>query len=127
MKEWEVSGRKCKIDLHAWEAREALSGQSRKSLGLPRIVSDIRQKVAQPTQDAQSANVEQSSDDPGTSIDDFPMSMPADFGGHGTLYGMGGQSYEGLGTGNGQAVLDINVNQFHWNVMDWNRMHGGGW
>lgn len=60
-----------KIVLPAWEAREALFSQSEKSLVPPRIVSDIRQKVAQATQDAQIADVEQPSDVLGMSIDDF--------------------------------------------------------
>lgn len=72
-----------KLVVQAWEARELLSSRSEKSLVPPRIVSDIRLQVAQSTQDAQN-DVEQSSDFLGMSIDDFPMSMPMDFDGHGT-------------------------------------------
>ncbi|OCL13975.1 hypothetical protein AOQ84DRAFT_309716 [Glonium stellatum] len=116
-----------KVVLQAWEAREALFSQSEKSLVPPRIVSNIRQKVAQPIQDAQNANVEQPNDVLGMSIDDFSMSMPMDFCGHGMLYGIGGQSYDGSGTGQGQAALDLDVSQLNWNAMDWNPIHGRGW
>lgn len=46
------------------------------------------------------------------------MSMPMDFGGHGMLYGMGGQSYDGTGTGHGQVALNTDVNQLDWTAMD---------
>ena len=116
-----------KFVLQAWEIREALFSQSEKSPVPPRIISAIRQRVAQPTQDAQNANVEQPSDVLGMSIDDFSMSIPMDFGGYDMLYSMGGQSYEGSGTGHGQPTLNIDVNQFDWNPMDWNPMHSRGW
>ena len=112
------------IVLQAWEAREALFSQSGQTLMPPRVVSMMRQTVEQPTQVAQYAKVEQPSDTLGMNMDDFSMSMSMDYGGHGMLYGMGGQSFEGAGTGHGQAALDIDLNQLDWSTMEWNPI---GW
>ena len=116
-----------KVIHQAWETREALFSKSEKSPKPPWIVSDIREKLAQTTQDAQHTYAEPPSDNLGMSIDDFAIPMPMDFGGHGMLYGVGGQGYEGLGLGNGQPSLDTDVNQFQWSAMDWNSMNGRGW
>lgn len=118
--------------LQAWEARQVvLSSQSGISLVPPRVVSEIRNKLAQLTQDEQNANIEQPKDVLGMSVDDFSMSMPMDFDSHAMLYGMGEQGYEGLGTGpysnmHGQFALDIDVNQPDWNPLDWDPIHGRG-
>jgi len=112
--------------LQAWEVREALSEQSKDPLAPPRIVSDIRQKLARLPQDASEANVEQPSEVLALGFDDFSMSMPTDSGGHDMLYGMGWQSYAGLGTGIGQTALDVGVDQFDWYAMDWTQMQGRG-
>lgn len=121
-----------KIVLQAWKAREIVATQSENPLVTPRIVSEIRREVAQMTPDEQNADMKQPSDVLGMSVDDFSMSMPMGFGSHDMLYGMGGQGYEGLGTGayysaDEQVARDIDVNQLDWNPLNWDPMHGRGW
>ena len=122
-----------RIVLQAWEAREAMFRQSEKELpSPPRIVSDIRRRIVQPTQDPPIISVEQPRDvydGSDLGVNDFSSSMPIDFfGGHGMLYGMEGRSFEGLGTGNELAALDImDVGQLDWNMMDWDPMQGRSW
>lgn len=110
-----------KIVLQAWEAREVVSSQLGNPSAPPRIVSEIRQKVAQ-MMNEQEANTEQPNDVLGMS-DDFSMSMPMDF-----LHSMGGQGHEGTGSYpnmHGQFALDVDVSQLD---LDWDPMHDGrGW
>lgn len=116
-----------KVILEAWEAHEALYSRSDKPLEPPRVVSDIRQTLTGPTHDAQSANVEQPIHTVGTGIDDFSVSMPMDFGGHGMLYGVEGQGYEGPGMGPSQLTLGTDLNQCDWNLTDYNPLPRRGW
>ena len=68
-----------KIILEAWDAREALfSSQSETSPENPQIVSDIREKMARSTQDAQqdaqtTNNMQSQSDVLGMSDNDLPF------------------------------------------------------
>ncbi len=57
-------------------------------------MSEIKQKVAQTTQDAHDACIKQLNDVLGMNTD-FSMLMPVDSGCHSVLYGMGGQGYVG--------------------------------
>lgn len=121
-----------RIVLQAWEAREAVFRQQDKPLEPPRIVSDIKHEVMQMTSNAQNSNIERPNGAVGMNIDDFSMPMQMDFGGHGLLYGMGGQGSAGSGPGGypdipGQAMMDVDVNQLDWTTIDWNPMHAQGW
>lgn len=122
-----------RIVLQAWEAREALLRQQDKPLEPPRIVSDIRNKVMQMTSNfSQNSNIEQANGAVGINIDEFPMPMPMDFGGHGLPNGTGGQGSTGSGPCGypdilEQATMDVDMNQFDWTTIDWNSMHARGW
>lgn len=121
-----------RIVLQAWEAHEAMFRQSDKPLKQPRIVSDIKHKVTQRTPNAQNNIAEQPNGAVSMTIDHYPMSMPMDFGGHGLLYGMGGQGFAGSGLGDypdipGQNTMEIDVNPLDWATIDWTTHHGGGW
>lgn len=103
------------IVLQGWKPPEQADNTS----APPRVISEIKQRLAQMTQDEQIANTEQSDDVLGMSIDDFSMSMPVDFGSHSMAYGMGGQGYERWGIGaypsmHGQMAIDMNMNQLDW-------------
>jgi hypothetical protein len=103
-----------KIILQAWGAHEVVFRQSGNPLVPPRIVSDIKQKVAQITQDAHDAGIKQPNDVFGMNTD-FSMSMPVDSGHHSLHYGMGGQVYVGSESRPyhnmpGQAALDVDLN-----------------
>ena len=51
--------------------------------------------------------------------------MPMDPSGHGMLFGVGGQGYDALDTGQGHVPLNnVDVNQLDWNAVDWNPMCG---
>lgn len=120
-----------KIILQAWEARELVFRQSGKPLVPPRIVSDIKRKVAQTTQDAHDPCIKQPNDVFGMNTD-FSMSMPVDSGCHSLLYGMGGQGYVGSESSPqhnmpGQAALDVDLNDLNWTPMDWNPLYRCDW
>lgn len=120
-----------KLILQAWGAREVLFTQSGKPLVPPRIVSDIRLKVAQTTQDAHDACINQPNDIFGMNTD-FSMSVPVDSGRHSLLYGMGGQGYVGSESRPyhdmpGQAELDVDMNEMNWTPMDWNPLYRCDW
>lgn len=115
--------------LQAWEVRETAFSQMGEPLKSPRIVSAIRHRVAQITQNAQIADAQQPNSVMGMSVDNFPMSMPMGSGSHGLLYNVGGQGggygVIGLGPGAyrnmpGQAPLDDDMNHLNWAAMDWN-------
>lgn len=114
-----------KIILHAWETREAAFRQLGEPLMPPRIVSQIKHKIAQIAQNAQTADTKRPNDVTDTGIDNFSTSMPMSFGSNGLLYSMGGQDgYAGMRLGGfsyttGQAPLDVDANQFDWAAMDW--------
>ncbi|KAL2215030.1 fungal-specific transcription factor domain protein [Thermoascus aurantiacus ATCC 26904] len=122
-----------RIVLQAWEEREALFRQQDKPVELPRIVSDVRNKVMQMTSNfSPNSNIEQPSGAAGINMDEIPMPMPMEFGGHGLSYGTGGQGSTGPGPGGypdipGQATMDVDMNQFDWTTIDWNLMHARGW
>lgn len=91
-----------KLILQAWGAREVVfrqSDQAGKPLVPPRIVSDIKQKVAKATPDAHDCF------DMNT---DFSMPMP----------------YHNMP---GQAALDFDFNNLEWTPMDWNSLYRCDW
>lgn len=110
--------------LQAWEAREKMSGETGATPLAPLIVSDIRRKLGLSTEDVGKVSVNQPNDIPGTSIEDFPMTLPVDFGDYGMFYGMGGQAYESLMSGPALSALDIEAEQLDWSMVDWNTMPG---
>lgn len=115
----------------AWRAREVAFRQSGTPLVPPRIVSGMKQKLAQTTQHTNDACTKQPHDVLGMK-NDVPMSMPADSGCHSLLYGMGGQDCGGSEPMPyhdmlGQAALDIDWNDLGWTTMDWDSLPGGDW
>ncbi|KAL9090538.1 MAG: hypothetical protein Q9165_005299 [Trypethelium subeluteriae] len=119
--------------LQAWEVRVAAFRQLDKPLEPPRIVSHMKQEMEQMKPTAPDNSTEQSNVAAGMNLDDFPTSMPMDFGDQVLLYGMGGQGLAGLGPMGypdmtGQASMDVDVNnQLNWTTIDWNSMHARGW
>jgi hypothetical protein len=66
-----------RVLLHAWEEREAASRQYDKPLELPRIVSEIRNKLAHMKSIlSQQSNMDQPSCAVAINIDESPMPMP---------------------------------------------------
>lgn len=112
-----------KIILQAWGAREVVFRKPGKPLVPPRIVSDIKQRVAQLTQNAHGALKKQ----PNHTFcmnTDFSISMPVDSDSHSLPYGMGGQGYvgsESMPYHNmpGEAALDFDLNDLNWTPVDW--------
>ena len=107
-----------KMIIQAWGAREVVFRQSGKPLVPPHIVYDIKQKVAQTTQDAHDPRIKQPNDVFGLNTD-LSMSMPMDSDRHNLLYGMGGQGYVGSESWPyhnipGQAALDFDFNDLNW-------------
>jgi hypothetical protein len=111
-----------KLVLPAWEAREAAFETTPIS---PRIVSYVREVVAQKEQSTQAAGIEHMD----ISIDDLnipmpmPMSMPVGLGNYGFLYGSGGQD-SSTGTSFGDPGQ---FNQFDWAAMDWDLAGRPAW
>lgn len=103
-----------KIVLPAWDARAAISGNSGE-LSVPRIVSFVKDIIAQRTQNVQRADNEQERPASGMSMDNLPMSTPVGFGdyGFGLLYGAEGHDID---TG---MDFDIPGRQLDWTAMDW--------
>ena len=120
-----------KLILQAWGAREAVIRQSGNPLVPPRIVSDIKQKVAQTTQDAPDALIKQPNNIFGTDTD-FSLSMPMDSDCNSLLYGIRGSGYVESESGPyhnmpGQAALDVDLNDLNWTPMDRNPLYRYDW
>lgn len=120
------------IVLQAWEACEAASRQIQKPLQSPRIVSDIKQRVAQLMPHTLNSDAQQPKCAPNMNINDLSISMTMDFGSHDLLYSMDGQGFAGAGPGGypdmlGQATMDVEVNQFNWATIDSYPMHDRNW
>jgi hypothetical protein len=109
----------------AWRAREAACSQLGEPPVSPRIVSFIRQKVAQTAQNAQIADMKLRNGVKGMGVDSFPTSLPMGSGSDDLLYNMGGQDgYGVIGPGvypnmPGQTPLDVDVDNLDWTAMDW--------
>lgn len=115
--------------LEAWDAREAASRQLNKPLDQPRIVADIKSKLAQLASNAPAGETEQSSGVANTNIEDLSLPIPMDFAGYGSIgvpgfadWAPGG--YLGLP---GPATPNFNMDQSSWNTMPWNPMYTPGW
>ncbi|MCJ1399895.1 hypothetical protein MMC11_003098 [Xylographa trunciseda] len=120
-----------KIILQAWGSREEEFRQSGQPLILPRIVSDIKRKIAQTTRDAHDANMNQPNDVFGMNTD-FSMAITVDSGSQSLLHGMEGQGYLGPESRPyhnmpGEAALDVDLNDTDWPPMDWNPMYRSDW
>jgi len=102
-----------KVVLPAWEACEAIPGQS-EELSTPEIVSFIRGHMERKTQNTQRADGEQEQPVMDMSMNDLPMSTPMGFGDYdfGLLYGGGQDIYTGTN-------FDIPKHQLDWTTMDW--------
>jgi hypothetical protein len=121
-----------KVILQAWDAREELSRDTGESLVLPRIVSGIKQKLAETMRDVQDDSTKQQTDVLVAQAD-LPVPIPADSSCHGLFYGMGGQGNVGsdsqpyYGNMSGQTALEIEFNDLNWTPMDWNPLYRGEW
>jgi hypothetical protein len=114
-----------KIILQAWEAREEAFRESRDPLVPLRIVSYIRQRLAEIAQNEQNAEMERPNGVMRMAIDDFSMSMPIGFASYDLLHRLGAQDgYAVTGPGTYLSIpehtpLDVDVNQLDWAAMDW--------
>lgn len=112
------------IVLQAWEAREVALRQLGKPLMPPRIVSSIRNRLAQTAQNAREDDEEQTNGILSMGIDDFDMSMPMDFACDSMLYNLRGQDasavmVSGMYSYPGQASSEIDMNQsIYWNMVN---------
>jgi len=101
--------------LYAWEACETAGRRSNKPIEPPRIVRDIKRKLAQMALISQSRNMEQSNGAIGANMDDFSLLLPMEFGGLDPQYGLGGQGFSDI---MGQAAITIDANQLDWTLID---------
>jgi hypothetical protein len=114
-----------RVVLQAWEKREAVSRQDEE---LPRIVSDVRNKLNHMRSIlSQQSSMEQPSGAVGININESQMAIPRDFGNHGTE----GQCFMSSRPGGHpeipeQATMDVDVDQF-WTTIDWSWMHTQDW
>lgn len=120
-----------RIILQAWGPREEKFRQLGKPLVPPQIVSDIKQKVAQTTQDAHDACIEQPNDVSEINAQ-FSPSTAIDSGCHSLFNGIGGQGHVGLESSLypsmfGQAALDGDSDDLNWTAMDWNPLQHCNW
>ena len=104
-----------KMVFEAWDACEAALKQSGETMPLPRMVSSVRQILAESAGDSQTAHTEQPSLSMGIRGDEVPMSMDfvdETFMGmqHGTAV-MDPDLFSGI---SGPAPLDADMNQFDW-------------
>lgn len=84
-----------KMILLAWAAQELDFRQSGKQLVPPRIVSDIKQKVAQTTHDAHNTSIIEQFNDEFGMYTEFSMLTPVDPTCHSLRYDLGGQGCVG--------------------------------
>ncbi|KAI9687577.1 MAG: hypothetical protein M1822_002187 [Bathelium mastoideum] len=108
-----------KLVLQAWEARQAISGQSGEHLAPPRIVSFIRQKIAQSALDTDKATTEQHGTLVDSSIGNLLMPLSTDFVTGSFLYDMGG--YGGC-SGLLYPDMSDDAHQLDWSTMDWGQV-----
>jgi hypothetical protein len=117
-----------RVVLQVWEAREVLLRQHDRPLEPPRVMSDIRNRLAQIRSNfSQHSNIELSNGAAAINIDEYLMPMPMEFSGPDT----GGQWFTGSGSRGfpdipGQIIMDIDMNQF-WTTINWNWIHAQGW
>ncbi|KAF1356449.1 hypothetical protein BDV97DRAFT_287483 [Delphinella strobiligena] len=107
-----------RLIFRAWEAREVELRRLGKLLVPPRIVSDLRQRLARMEQEEQPADM---------NFDDLLGSMSTDLHGQDLFFGLEGQGYINSGMGgysntSGLAAKDADANNLVWNSMDWNAM-----
>ena len=120
-----------KIVLQAWEAREALFRQLDEPLEPPRIVSDIKQKMAKTTQIVHDASANESSDVFSLSSD-FSMSMPTNSVSQDHFYAMRAQGYQCAKASPYQDMAPLpalgpDPNDINWSPMEWNPFYGNNW
>ncbi|PYH86353.1 C6 zinc finger domain protein [Aspergillus uvarum CBS 121591] len=125
-----------RVVLQAWEAREKV-GQPLETPPLvpPRIVEDIRNKVMQMKTSfglGTAAAAGQSGGGLlGVNADGLEMPVQMDFAAPGTADGAGGRGTTGLDPWgypdvSGLGAVDVGVNQFLLNSIDWNALHALG-
>ncbi|KOS44959.1 hypothetical protein ACN38_g4076 [Penicillium nordicum] len=118
-----------RIVLQAWEAREQAARQGEMPLILPRIVSDIRNKLMHMmSKFGQDADTVQPGGTSHLNAENLSMPMQMDFNVIGMAYSAGGQaptSLEPWGYPDmpGLSSMDVDTNQFLLNTMEWNTLH----
>lgn len=109
-----------RVILQAWRARESATSQNESPPVPPRIVSKIKQKMAQ---QAHVACEERENDLYGRSADPA-ISLPINSGFNNLIYGQGGPGDLGLNLNMfGQPSQDHGMDQFDWTSMDWNPLY----
>lgn len=121
-----------RIVFQAWEAREQVARQQQTLLVPPRIVSDIRNKVTQMMSNfGQDADTVQTSGTSDVNADNPYMPIQMDFNVSGMAHSAGGPVPTGLGSWGypemtGPSSMEVDVNQFILNTMEWNALHARG-
>ena len=105
--------------LKAWETRQA--AQPNQNTVPPRIVTQIRSRLAQ---SAQKTDTAQANEVTAMSIDDLALSMPTGFDINSLFYSMGEPDYARQGQGRHpnlpvEMPLDIGFDRIGWPGMDW--------
>lgn len=107
-----------KMVFEAWDACEAALKQSGETMTLPRIVSSIRDILAESARGSQIAHIEQPNISLDMRGDEVPMSI--DFAGEsfmGMQHGMAVMDPELFPGISGPAPLDADMNQFDWTTL----------
>ncbi|CZR58747.1 related to C6 transcription factor [Phialocephala subalpina] len=123
-----------KIVLQAWEAREQAFGQPEEPLIPPRMISSVKQRMAEIEQSERISGTERPDTAIGMGTGDFPMSIPMGSSGNGMLHNMGGLCGVGpIGPAYinmpGQAPTDVDMSNMNWAAIDWGfgNMYPGTW
>lgn len=121
-----------RIVLQAWAVREQVASQQQTSLVPPRIVSDIRDKVMQMMSNfGQDADTLQTSGTSDVNANKPYLPIQMDFNVPGMAHGAGGPVPTSLGPWGYPEMtwpssMDVDVNQFILNTMEWNALHARG-
>lgn len=121
-----------RIVFQAWEVREQVARQQQTPLVPPRIVSDIRNKVTQMMSNfGQDADTVQTSGTSDVNADNPYMPIQMDFNVSGMAHGAEGPVPTGLGSWGypemtGPSFMDVDVDEFILNTMEWKALDARG-
>ncbi|KAJ5632278.1 hypothetical protein N7490_008617 [Penicillium lividum] len=124
-----------RIILEAWEVLESTFKQSDFQVLSPKIILNIKQRLAEMTKDIPNPNTEPPDDALNTFLDESPMLMPMEmgFGNESLLSGMAGQTGfpwpdpRLLANMPGQPPMLNDINHLNWVSMVWGLREARGW
>ncbi|KAJ6084296.1 hypothetical protein N7486_011096 [Penicillium sp. IBT 16267x] len=134
-----------RLILEAWEALETTSKQTDAQVSSPKIVLNIKQRLAEMTKDIPTPNSELPDDALDSLLNQTPMPMPMGMGlgmGTGTRMGFGNESLLSGMAGQvgfpwsdprllanipGQPPMPYDINQLNWVSMVWGLREARGW